>query len=329
MSASNRNRCSPPRPDQWKTVAGEIKNVRETFGPKTALGKRRTSFGQVQDVDREPSQKSARRRRARHRRGVRERAGYGRWAVSRSPIYPGVVFKSDDSLAIRFPGGNNFEMLCFARDNGILHHRCVKLPGGRGHGEPVRLFFDLQKVRRQSSQRSNSRAAANFLVASAEGKGFIVAGGRVPRQYPQGQAGDERIKAPDVAVAITLVEGDQVAVIGENRKLLIFPLDQVPEMTRGAGVRLQRYKDGRLSDIMTFPAKDGMAWFDSAGRTNLTTTKELASATGAAIAQMPAACRRKASRAATSSERASVESERARYSSARTQPCDISRSCGR
>jgi topoisomerase-4 subunit A len=75
---------------------------------------------------------------------------------------------------------------------------------------------------------------------------------------------------------VTTVEGNQVAVIGENRKLVVFPLDQIPEMARGRGVRLQRYKDGGLSDVKTFAAADGLTWTDSAGRVFTLSLKELA-----------------------------------------------------
>jgi topoisomerase-4 subunit A len=84
------------------------------------------------------------------------------------------------------------------------------------------------------------------------------------------------VKAPDEAQAIATVEGELVAVIGQNRKMVVFPLDQVPEMTRGSGVRLQRYKDGGLSDVITFAAKDGLTWIDSAMRAFTLSLKELA-----------------------------------------------------
>jgi topoisomerase-4 subunit A len=84
------------------------------------------------------------------------------------------------------------------------------------------------------------------------------------------------VTAPDAACAIATVEGELGATIGQNRKMLIFPLDQVPDMTRGRGVRLQRFKDGSLSDVTTFTSAGGLAWVDSAGRTFSLSTKELA-----------------------------------------------------
>ena len=84
-----------------------------------------------------------------------------------------------------------------------------------------------------------------------------------------------RSSAPDAARALAVVDGDMVASIGENRKMVIFKLDQVPEMARGRGVRLQRFRDGSLSDLKTFKAQDGLAWLDSAGRAFSLTMKEL------------------------------------------------------
>ena len=84
------------------------------------------------------------------------------------------------------------------------------------------------------------------------------------------------VDLPDEARAIAPVEGELVAGVGENRKMLIFPLEQVPEMTRGRGVRLQRYKDGGLSDVKTFQAADGLTWIDPAGRTYTLSIKDLA-----------------------------------------------------
>ena len=81
--------------------------------------------------------------------------------------------------------------------------------------------------------------------------------------------------APDEARAVAVVEGEQVASIGDNRKMLIFPLEQLPEMARGSGVRLQRYKDGGLSDVKTFKGADGLTWTDGAGREFSLTLKEL------------------------------------------------------
>ena len=116
-----------------------------------------------------------------------------------------------------------------------------------------------------------------FLIASHEGQGFMVNEDDCVGTTRKGKQ-VLNVQAPNEARALTTVPdgGDTVAAIGENRKLLIFPLDQVPEMARGRGVRLQRYKDGGLSDVTVFNAREGMKWRDSAGREFSATMKELA-----------------------------------------------------
>ena len=150
----------------------------------------------------------------------------------------------------------------------------AKLPGGRGHGEPMRLFIDLEQdadivtVFRYQGGRK-------FLVASAAGPGFVVAEDECLANTRKGKQ-VLNVKPPDAARALAVVEGELVAAIGENRKMVIFPLEQVPEMTRGRGVRLQRFKDGGLSDIKTFKAADGLTWVDNGGRVFVQSMKELA-----------------------------------------------------
>jgi topoisomerase-4 subunit A len=114
-----------------------------------------------------------------------------------------------------------------------------------------------------------------FIVASHQGRGFVVAEEECLGTTRKGKT-VLNVKAPDEARAVATVEGDQVAAIGDNRKMLIFPLDQLPEMARGAGVRLQRYKDGGLSDVKAFKGTDGLTWTDGAGRAFSLTLKELA-----------------------------------------------------
>ena len=114
-----------------------------------------------------------------------------------------------------------------------------------------------------------------FLVASHQGKGFIVAEDECVANTRKGKQ-VLNVKAPDAARALGVVDGELVAAIGENRKMLIFGVEQLPEMARGSGVRLQRYKDGGLSDVKTFRAEDGLGWTDTAGRAFSLTLKELA-----------------------------------------------------
>ena len=114
-----------------------------------------------------------------------------------------------------------------------------------------------------------------LVVASKAGRGFVVPEDECLGNTRRGKQ-VLNVKPPDEARAIAPVEGELVAAVGENRKMVCFALDQVPEMGRGRGVRLQRYKDGGLSDITTFKAGDGLTWINSAGRSFNQTIKELA-----------------------------------------------------
>lgn len=258
---------------QWKKVSDEIKAVRDAFGPKTELGKRRTTFGEVAEhavaaveealVIREPVTV------------VVSEKGWIRALRGHVTDLSGVAFKTDDSLKFSFFAETTTRCLLFSTNGRFYTIDAGKLPGGRGHGEPVRLFIDMDQDADIVSVFAY-KGGRKFLVASGEGKGFVVSEDECLANTRKGKQ-VLNVKAPDKAVAIALVEGDLVAAIGENRKMVIFPLDQVPEMARGAGVRLQRYKDGILTDIMTFNSKgDGMNWFDSAGRAQNTPLKELA-----------------------------------------------------
>ena len=112
-------------------------------------------------------------------------------------------------------------------------------------------------------------------MATTEGRGFVVPEDECLANTRKGKQ-VLNVKPPDAARAVAPVEGELVAAIGENRKMVIFPLEQVPEMTRGRGVRLQRHKDGGLSDVKVFKGDDGLIWVDTAGRIFIQTLKELA-----------------------------------------------------
>jgi topoisomerase IV subunit A len=145
----------------------------------------------------------------------------------------------------------------------------ANLPGGRGMGEPVRLMVDLPNEA-EIVTLSVYRPGARLLVASSAGDGFVVPADEVVAQT---RAGKQvlNLRAGAVARVCRPVVGDHVAVVGENRKVLVFALEELPEMTRGKGVRLQKYKDGGLSDATTFALADGLSWKDPAGRTRTET----------------------------------------------------------
>jgi topoisomerase-4 subunit A len=258
-------------PEQWKKVAEEIKELRTAFGPRTPLGKRRTHFAELPEHDEAAIEEAM---------AVREpitvvvsEKGWIRALRGHVSDFAGVAFKADDALKFAFQAETTSKCLIFASNGRFYTIEASKLPGGRGHGEPVRLFFDLE-------QEGELVAAMpfvggrKFLVASRQGNGFVIAEDECLANTRKGKQA-LNLKEGDVACTLATVEGEQVAVIGENRKMLVFPLEQVPDMTRGRGVRLQRYKDGGLSDIKTFKGAEGLSWTDSAGRAFILALGEL------------------------------------------------------
>jgi topoisomerase-4 subunit A len=258
--------------EQWKKVADEVKEVRTKFGPKTALGKRRTAFAQAPEHD-EAAIEEALVEREPITVVVSEK-GWIRALRGTVTDLSGIAFKADDGPKFAFPAETTSKCLVFATNGRFYTLEAAKLPGGRGHGEPIRLFIDLEQegdlvavFRHQGGRR--------FLVASAQGRGFVVPEDECLANTRKGKQ-VLNVTPPDAARAIAVVEGELVASIGENRKMVIFPLDQVPDMGRGRGVRLQRYKDGGLSDLKTFKGGEGLSWTDTAGRAFSLTLTELA-----------------------------------------------------
>jgi topoisomerase-4 subunit A len=247
---------------QWNKVADEIRELRTKFGPKTALGKRRTGFAEAIEHD-EAAIEQALVEREPITVVVSEK-GWIRALRGTVTDFSTISFKSDDALKFAFPAETTSKCLVFASNGRFYTLDAAKLPGGRGHGEPVRLFIDLEQ---EADLVSVFRQAAGrrFVVASAQGRGFIVSEDECLANTRKGKQ-VLNVNAPDKARALAIVEGDLLACIGQNRKMLLFPIEQVPEMGRGRGVRLQRYKDGGLSDLKTFTANEGLAWKDSAGR---------------------------------------------------------------
>jgi topoisomerase-4 subunit A len=257
---------------QWKSVADDIRKVRATFGPKTPLGRRRTDFAQAPAHD-EAEIEAAMVEREPITVVVSEK-GWIRALRGHVGDLSGVAFKADDRLRISFFAETTSKLLVFATNGRFYTIEAAKLPGGRGHGEPTRLFIDLEQEADVVTVFSY-RGERKFLVASRDGRGFVVAEDECLANTRKGKQ-VLNVDPPDEARALAIVEGEQVATIGENRKMLVFPLEQVPEMTRGRGVRLQRYKDGGLSDVKTFKAADGLTWLDAADRTYTLSLKELA-----------------------------------------------------
>jgi topoisomerase-4 subunit A len=258
--------------EQWDKVSEQVKKVRDMFGPKTPLGKRRTTFADAPEhdlaaieeafVEREPVTV------------VISEKGWVRTLKGHVADLSTLAFKTDDKLDHAFFAESTSKLLVFATNGKFYSLDVAKLPGGRGHGEPIRMFIDMDQDAAIVSLFVN-KGGRKFLVASTEGQGFVVNEDDCVGNTRKGKQ-VMNVTVPAEATAIAVVTGDTVAVIGTNHKMVLFGLDQVPEMARGRGVRLQKYSGGKLSDVTTFDSKEGLSWKDSAGRDQGMTMKELA-----------------------------------------------------
>jgi topoisomerase-4 subunit A len=257
--------------EQWSKVGEQVRKVRDLFGPKTPLGKRRTMFADAPEhdlaaieeafVEREPCTV------------VISEKGWVRTLKGHVEDISGLAFKTDDKLDHTFFAETTSKLLLFATNGKFYSLDVAKLPGGRGHGEPIRMFIDMEQDAAIVSLFVN-KGERKFLIASGEGQGFVVKEEDCVGNTRKGKQ-VLNVTMPNEACAITTVAGDTVAVIGTNHKMVLFPLDQVPEMARGRGVRLQKYSSAKLSDVAVFELKAGLTWKDSAGREQSMSAKEL------------------------------------------------------
>jgi topoisomerase-4 subunit A len=256
---------------QWQTVAWEIGNVRKTFSKETELGARRTRFAEapVADlaaieqamIEKEPITV------------VISEKGWIRAMKGHMADYASLQFKDGDKLKLAFHANTTDKLVIVTTGGKAYTLGADKLPGGRGHGEPLRIIVDMDNDQAVLTAFVHD-PARKLLIASTVGNGFIVAESDMVANTRKGKQ-IMNVSLPVETRLCVPVTGDHVAIIGENRKMLIFPLEQLPEMSRGKGVRLQRYKDGGVSDIRCFVMEEGLTWEDSAGRMHNRKKEEL------------------------------------------------------
>jgi len=252
---------------QWKKIADEIKSLKDRFGQKTELGRRRTSFEEAPEgiaddlaealIEKEPCTV------------VLSEKGWIRAMKGHLADDSGLAFKEGDRLKCFVRTQTTDTLLLFATNGRFYTLSPDKLPSGRGHGEPFRLMIDIEETA-DAVDLFIYEPERKLLVASSSGHGFVVSEDEVVASTRKGKQ-VLNVGATDEAAVCAPADGDSVAVIGENRKLLLFPLKELPEMPRGKGVRLQRYKDGGLGDAKTFKKKEGLTYIDSAGRSFILT----------------------------------------------------------
>jgi topoisomerase IV subunit A len=248
---------------QWKVIEHEIQDVRKKFAK--GRGKpfaRLTQFADAPEADLEAIQQAMIEKEP--ITVVISQKGWIRALKGHIADTSSLTFKEGDALRLAFPAQTTDRLLLITTGGKAYTLGADKLPGGRGHGEPIRIMVDMENDQDVLSAFVHD-PSRKVILASTAGNGFVVAETELVANTRKGKQ-VMNVAMPDEAKLIITVTGDHVAVVGENRKLLVFPLDQLPEMSRGKGVRLQRYKDGGISDIKCFAIGDGLTWEDSAGR---------------------------------------------------------------
>jgi len=248
---------------QWATVADQIKAVRETYSLKTELGARRTTFAEAPELDIDFAQAFIEKQPV---TVVLSEKGWIRAMKGHVSDTKGIKFKEGDKAAFIVPCQTTDKIILFGSNGKFYTIGADKLPGGRGNGEPIRLMIDLENDHAPVGLFLHN-PERKLLIASTDGYGFRVNESDVVASTKGGRK-TLNVKGDAEAVRCIEVTGEKIACIGENRKILVFDIDELPEMARGKGVRLQKYKDGGLADITTFTALEGLSFVDSAGRTN-------------------------------------------------------------
>jgi topoisomerase-4 subunit A len=169
-------------------------------------------------------------------------------------------WREGDGPFIHFHAQTTDRLALFASNGRVYTLAGDKLPSARGFGEPVRLFIDLD-AEVEIVQLLVASPGMKLLVASSDGKGFVASADATIAETRKGKQLVNVRPGASVAVVRAVPEGsDAVAVVGENRKMVVFPLAELPEMARGQGVTLQRYRDGGLSDAIAFSLAEGLSW---------------------------------------------------------------------
>ncbi|MTI09803.1 DNA topoisomerase IV subunit A [Curvivirga aplysinae] len=250
---------------RWKSVSAEISEIRKTYGEKTELGMRRTDIGDAPSavvvpldalIEKEPITI------------VCSQKGWVRGMKGHLTDFSDIKYKEGDGPRFAIHAQTTDKLLVFATNGRFYTLGADKLPGGRGHGEPLRLMVDLgneDDIVQLLIYNENRK----LLVASDDGRGFVVNEKDVIAQTRNGKQ-VLNVGGNVEAKLCVPVHGDHVAVIGQNRKLLVFPVADMPEMGRGKGVILQKYKDGGIADLKVFKMEDGLTWA-SGERTRIVT----------------------------------------------------------
>jgi len=249
-------------PKQWQTISWQIAEMQKKYGADTPLGKRRTTFADAPQhdltdmhhamIEKEPVTV------------VVSEKGWLRAMKGHLADFSTLTFKEGDKLKLAFHAETTDRILVLTTGGKFYTIGANSLPGGRGHGEPIRIIVDMENDQDIVTAFVHN-PERKLLLSSHVGNGFLVPEAEVIANTRKGKQ-VMNVKAPDEARHCIPISGDSVAIVGENRKMLVFPLTEIAELARGKGVRLQRYKDGGVSDIRVFAMEQGLTWQDASGR---------------------------------------------------------------
>lgn len=248
---------------QWDRISTQVREIRDVYGPKTELGKRRTTFDVAPEITvdlatafitKEPITV------------VMSEKGWIRTLKGKVDDLSSLKFKEGDKLGFAVHAETTDKIIVFATNGKFYTLTADKLPGGRGNGEPIRLLVDLENDHDPIGMFVHN-PNRKLIVASSDGYGFCVSEADIIASTRGGRK-TLNVKGDAEAIRVIEAKGDKIATIGDNRKILVFDLADLPVMTRGKGVRLQKYKDGGLADVTTFSAEDGLTFLDTSQRRN-------------------------------------------------------------
>ncbi len=247
---------------RWAAITDEVREMRKNFGDDPALGPRRSTFADAPTGELVPIEAMV------EKEPITVVCSDKGWLRAlRGHVEEGhdVRYMDGDKGRFWLHAQSTDKILLFATNGRFYTLACDKLPGGRGNGEPVRLLLDLANDQEIVDLMVHD-GERTLLVASSDGRGFIV---KEAATIAQTRGGRQVLNVSgDVEAAVcATVSGDHLAVVGDNHKLLIFPLSELPEMNRGRGVVLQRYKEGGMADAKTMNLADGLTWRQAGGRT--------------------------------------------------------------
>ncbi len=242
---------------RWRVISHEIADIGKRFGPNTELGRRRTEISGAPSatvvpieafIEREPVTVLC------------SEKGWIRAVKGHVTDFSALKYKEGDRGRFAVHAQTTDKLVVFATNGRFYTLGCDELPGGRGHGEPLRLKIELTNGHDVVDMFVHA-AGRRRLVASDGGRGFVVAEDEVIAQTRNGKQVLNLGSGEEAAICAAIgPDDDSVAVLGQNRRLLVFKLDEVPVMGRGRGVILQRYRDGGLADIKTFALVAGLSW---------------------------------------------------------------------